>query len=56
MNTPMLFIAVMLIFFSFLCEGTSAHLAQKIMVRVERYYLVGVVGLIPENVLPDLNQ
>ena len=38
------------------CEGTGAHSALKIMGRVEVYYLVEGIGLIPETVLLDLNQ
>lgn len=39
-----------------LCEGIGVHLAQKIMGRVEGYYLVEDIDLIPEIVLLDLNQ
>jgi hypothetical protein len=39
-----------------ICEGTGAHLAQKIMGRVVGYYLVGDIDLIPEIVQLDLNQ
>lgn len=41
---------------SFIYEGTGAHLVQKIMGKVEVFYLVEDTGLTPETVLLDLNQ